>query len=221
MLGLRGVRLAIRYPEILQMQARAIIEAACDAKANGGNPQPEIMVPLTSDAGELVKVRAVIESEAAAVFAEREMSVDYQIGTMVETPRAALTAHRLAEHADFFSVGSNDLTQTTYALSRDDAETSFLIDYLRIGVYQHDPFASIDTEAVGSLIDAAVSAARAIGDHFEVGVCGEHGGDPVSIRWCHQHGLTYVSCSPFRVPVARLAAAHAALAEATVSTTAA
>ena len=214
MLGLRGVRLAIRHPEILQMQARAIFEAACDARASGGDPRPEIMVPLTSDAGELVKARAVIDSEAAAVFAEREMSVDYQIGTMVETPRAALTAHRLAEHADFFSVGSNDLTQTTYALSRDDAEASFLIDYLRLGVYQHDPFTSIDTEAVGPLIDMAVSAARASGgDQFEVGVCGEHGGDPTSIAWCHQHGLSYVSCSPFRIPVARLAAAHAALAE--------
>ena len=213
MLGLRGVRLAIRHPEILQMQARAILEAACDAMASGGDPRPEIMVPLTSDAGELVKARAIIESEAAVVFAERGMSVGYQVGTMVETPRAAMTARRLAEHADFFSVGSNDLTQTTYALSRDDAETSFLIEYLRSGVYQHDPFTSIDTEAVGPLIDMAVSAARASDDQFEVGVCGEHGGDPTSIGWCHQHGLNYVSCSPFRVPVARLAAAHAALAE--------
>lgn len=213
MLGLRGVRLAIRHPEILQMQARAILEAACDAAERGGCPQPEIMVPLTSDAGELATVRAIVEREAEAVFAERGRSVGYRFGTMIETPRAALTAKRLALHADFFSIGSNDLTQTTYALSRDDAETSFLIDYLRTGVFAHDPFTSLDPEGVGPLIDEAVGAARASSDGFEVGVCGEHGGDPSSIHWCHQHGLTYVSCSPFRVPVARLAAAQAALAE--------
>ena len=211
MLGLRGVRLALRYPEILQMQARAIFHAACDAKQAGGDPRPEVMVPLTTDAGELIKTREVIETEAAAVFAERGITVDYQVGTMVETPRAALTAPRLAEHADFFSVGSNDLTQTTYGLSRDDAETSFLIDYLRTGVYDHDPFTSIDPDGVGALIDLAVDAAN-LHDGFEIGVCGEHGGDPASIAWCHEHGLTYVSCSPLRVPVARLAAAQAALA---------
>ncbi|HET9648667.1 MAG TPA: pyruvate, phosphate dikinase [Microlunatus sp.] len=214
MLGLRGVRLAIRHPEILQMQARAIFAAACDAAEAGGDPHPEVMVPLTSDAGELITARAVIESEAAAVFAERGITIDYLIGTMVETPRAALTAARLVEHADFFSVGSNDLTQMTYAISRDDAETSFLIDYLRAGVYDHDPFTSLDPDGVGVLIDMAIDAARTCKDGFEVGVCGEHGGDPSSITWCHEHGLTYVSCSPFRVPVARLAAAQAALATA-------
>jgi pyruvate, orthophosphate dikinase len=213
MLGLRGVRLALRYPEILQMQARAIFEAACDAAEAGGDPRPEVMVPLTSDAGELIKARQIIEAEAKAVFAERERTVDYQIGTMVETPRAALTAERLAEYADFFSVGSNDLTQTTYALSRDDAEASFLIDYMRANVFEQDPFTSLDGEGVGKLVDMAIAAARARSDGFEVGVCGEHGGDPTSITWCHEHGLTYVSCSPFRVPVARLAAAQAALAE--------
>jgi pyruvate, orthophosphate dikinase len=213
MLGLRGVRLAIRYPEILQMQARAIFQAACDAAEAGGDPRPEVMVPLTSDAGELIRARQIIETEAKGVFAERERTVDYQIGTMVETPRAALTADRLAEHADFFSVGSNDLTQMTYALSRDDAETSFLIDYLRTNVFEQDPFSSLDGEGVGKLVDMAIAAARARSDGFEVGVCGEHGGDPTSITWCHQHGLTYVSCSPFRVPVARLAAAQATLAE--------
>jgi pyruvate,orthophosphate dikinase len=213
MLGLRGVRLAIRYPEILQMQARAIFQAACDAAEAGGDPRPEVMVPLTSDAGELIRAREIIETEAKAVFAERERAVPYQIGTMVETPRAALTADRLAEHADFFSVGSNDLTQTTYALSRDDAEASFLIDYLRTHVFGQDPFSSLDSEGVGKLIDMAIASARARSDGFEVGVCGEHGGDPTSITWCHEHGLTYVSCSPFRVPVARLAAAQAALGE--------
>ncbi len=214
MLGLRGVRLAIRHPEILQMQARAIFTAACDAAEEGGDPRPEVMIPLTSDAGELIRARQVIDSEAAAVFADRGITVDYLVGTMVETPRAALTADKLAEHADFFSVGSNDLTQTTYALSRDDAETSFLIDYLRTGVYDHDPFSSLDPDGVGLLIDRAIAAARTREDGFEVGVCGEHGGDPASIAWCHAHGLTYVSCSPFRVPVARLAAAQAALATA-------
>jgi pyruvate,orthophosphate dikinase len=213
MLGLRGVRLAIRYPEILQMQARAIFEAACDAAEAGGDPRPEVMVPLTSDAGELIKARQIIETEAKAVFEERERAIPYQIGTMVETPRAALTADRLAEYADFFSVGSNDLTQTTYALSRDDAETSFLVDYLRSHVFEQNPFSSLDSQGVGKLIDMAIASARARSDGFEVGLCGEHGGDPTSITWCHEHGLTYVSCSPFRVPVARLAAAQAALAE--------
>ena len=213
MLGLRGVRLAIRYPEILQMQARAIFEAACDAAEAGGDPRPEVMVPLTSDAGELIRARQIIETEAKAVFEERERAIPYQIGTMVETPRAALTADRLAEYADFFSVGSNDLTQTTYALSRDDAETSFLVDYLRSHVFEQDPFSSLDSQGVGKLVDMAIASARARSDGFEVGVCGEHGGDPTSITWCHEHGLTYVSCSPFRVPVARLAAAQAALGE--------
>ena len=213
MLGLRGVRLAIRYPEILQMQARAIFEAACDAAEAGGDPRPEVMVPLTSDAGELIRARQIIETVAKAVFEERERAIPYQIGTMVETPRAALTADRLAEYADFFSVGSNDLTQTTYALSRDDAETSFLVDYLRSHVFEQNPFSSLDSQGVGKLIDMAIASARARSDGFEVGLCGEHGGDPTSITWCHEHGLTYVSCSPFRVPVARLAAAQAALGE--------
>ncbi len=212
MLGLRGVRLALRYPEILQMQVRAIFEAACDALEAGGDPHPEVMVPLTTDAGELRKAREVIDAEAAAVFAERGLSMPYLVGTMVETPRAALTAPKLAAHADFFSVGSNDLTQTTYGLSRDDAETSFLVDYLRTGVYDHDPFTSIDPDGVGALIDLAIDAAD-LHEGFEVGVCGEHGGDPTSIGWCHEHGLTYVSCSPLRVPVARLAAAQAALTD--------
>ncbi len=218
MLGLRGVRLAIRHPEILQMQARAIFEAVCDAVEKGYDPHPEVMVPLTSDVGELIRARQIIDAEAQAVFAERQIEVSYQVGTMVETPRAALTAQRLAEHADFFSIGSNDLTQMTYGLSRDDAETSFLLDYLRSGIFDQDPFTSIDPQGVGPLIDLAVSAANKTGRQLEVGVCGEHGGDPTSIIWCHQHGLSYVSCSPFRVPVARLAAAQAALADPSAGT---
>ena len=213
MLGLRGVRLALRYPEILQMQVRAIFHAVCDAYEAGVTPRPEIMVPLTTDVGELIKARELIVAGATAVFGERHLAIPYQVGTMVETPRAALTAARLAKHADFFSIGSNDLTQTTYGLSRDDAETSFLLDYLRTGIYDQDPFTSIDPDGVGPLIDAAVTAAAERGAGFEVGVCGEHGGDPTSIAWCHQHGLTYVSCSPLRIPVARLAAAQAALTD--------
>ncbi len=212
MLGLRGVRLALKYPEILQMQTRAIFHAVCDAYESGVTPRPEIMVPLTTDAGELIKARELIVAGATAVFNERDMAIPYQVGTMVETPRAALIAAHLAQHADFFSIGSNDLTQTTYGLSRDDAETGFLADYLRAGIYHQDPFTSIDPEGVGPLIDNAVAAAHERDDRFEVGLCGEHGGDPTSITWCHQHGLTYVSCSPLRIPVARLAAAQAALA---------
>ena len=211
MLGLRGVRLAIRHPEILQMQTRAIFHAACDAVEAGCQPQPEVMVPLTCDVAELIRVREVIESEAEAVFSDRQLRVGYRIGTMIETPRAALLAAGYTEHADFFSVGSNDLTQMTYGLSRDDAETSFLLDYLRTEVFDHDPFTSIDPEGVGALIDSAVRAAGQAEHPIEIGVCGEHGGDPTSIAWCHQHGLSYVSCSPFRIPVARLAAAQAAL----------
>ena len=211
MLGLRGVRLAILYPEILQMQARAIILAACDAAEAGGDPQPEIMVPLTADAAELARVRELIEAEVREVLEERGTEINYTVGTMIETPRAALTAGRLAAHAAFFSFGTNDLTQTTFAISRDDAETGFLIDYLRLGVLAHDPFTSLDTDGVGQLIDMAVAAARQTNPAFETGICGEHGGDPASIAWCHEHDLSYVSCSPFRVPVARLAAAQAAL----------
>jgi pyruvate, orthophosphate dikinase len=213
MLGMRGVRLAIRHPEIAQMQARAIMEAACDAAEEDLRPQPEIMVPLVTDAAELRRVRVLIETEARAVLDERGLDVAYRVGTMIETPRAALLADRLAAEADFFSFGTNDLTQTTYALSRDDAETSFLIDYLRLGVLDRDPFGTLDVDGVGQLVDAALTRGTATRPGLETGICGEHGGDPASIAWCHAHGLSYVSCSPYRVPVARLAAAHAALDE--------
>jgi pyruvate,orthophosphate dikinase len=212
MLGLRGVRLAILYPEILQMQVRAIISAACDAAEADGDPRPEIMVPLTCDAAEMARVRELIDAEARTVLDERGTDLTYTVGTMIETPRAALTAGRLATHAAFFSFGTNDLTQMAFAISRDDAETGFLIDYLRLGVLAHNPFTSLDTDGVGQLIDLALTAARRTDPAFEAGICGEHGGDPASIAWCDEHDLSYVSCSPFRVPVARLAAAQAALA---------
>jgi pyruvate,orthophosphate dikinase len=214
MLGMRGVRLAIRHPEIVQMQTRAIMHAACDvAQEEGGDPHPEIMIPLTVDAGELSRVREVVEREAEAVLAEREVEVAYRVGTMIETPRAALTAAAVAAHADFFSFGTNDLTQTTFALSRDDAEAKFLVTYLQQGILAQDPFSTIDADGVGALMRTALAEGRATRPELETGVCGEHGGDPTSIAFCHAQGLTYVSCSPYRVPVARLAAAHAALAD--------
>ena len=211
MLGLRGVRLAIRYPEIARMQARAVFEAACDAVAEGLDPRPEVMLPLTTHAEEYARVRTLVEDEARRVLEERDVDVEYQIGTMIETPRAALIAGELAQDAEFFSFGTNDLTQTTFAISRDDAEAGFLVEYLADGILEHNPFTTLDTEGVGVLVDMATRNGRAARSGLEVGVCGEHGGDPATIAWCHDHGLDYVSCSPYRVPVARLAAAQAAL----------
>ena len=214
MLGFRGVRLGILMPEIPRMQAQAIIEAACNAKENGFDPKPEIMIPLSVHVAELEKVKAVIVDVAEEVMAVRGVKVDYQVGTMVETPRAALTAGELAKEAEFFSFGTNDLTQTTYALSRDDAEKSFLIEYVEQGILPVNPFATLDPNGVGGLIKIAVETGRAARPGMEIGICGEHGGDPESVATCHELGLDYVSCSPFRVPVARLAAAHAALNDA-------
>ncbi|MDJ0952253.1 MAG: pyruvate, phosphate dikinase [Acidimicrobiia bacterium] len=214
MLGFRGVRLGILMPEIPRMQAQAIIEAACNAKENGFDPKPEIMIPLSVHVAELEKVKAVIVDVAEEVMAARGVTVDYQVGTMVETPRAALTAGELAKEAEFFSFGTNDLTQTTYALSRDDAEKSFLIEYVEQGILPVNPFATLDPNGVGGLIKLAVEGGRAARPGMEIGICGEHGGDPESVATCHELGLDYVSCSPFRVPVARLAAAHAAINDA-------
>jgi len=211
MLGFRGVRLGILMPEIPRMQAQAIIEAACNAKENGFDPKPEIMIPLSVHVAELEKVKAVIVEAAEKVMEARGVKVDYQVGTMVETPRAALTAGELAKEAEFFSFGTNDLTQTTYALSRDDAEKSFLIEYINQGILEVNPFATLDPEGVGALIKIAVEDGRAARPGMEIGICGEHGGDPESVATCHTLGLDYVSCSPFRVPVARLAAAQAAI----------
>ncbi len=211
MLGLRGVRLGLRMPELTRMQARAIFEAAIEVADEGGDPRPEIMIPLVSHANELVRQRQHIEDVARTVLAGRDLH--YQIGTMIEVPRAALTAEQIAEHADFLSFGTNDLTQTTFGISRDDAEAAFLLDYLAGGILPQNPFASIDGDGVGRLMRIALEGARTARPDIGTGVCGEHGGDPASIAMCHDMGLDYVSCSAYRIPVARLAAAHAALAE--------
>ena len=213
MLGLRGCRLGIIYPEITAMQVRAIFEAACACAAAGVDVRPEVMIPLAGHWKELEVQQQALEAEAEKVMAERGRRVDYKFGTMIEIPRAALTADQLARFAQFFSFGTNDLTQTTYAISRDDAEKGFLVEYLKRGILPENPFASIDEDGVGKLMAMAVELGRHQRPGMEIGICGEHGGDPKSISFCHRIGLDYVSCSPFRVPVARLAAAHAALAE--------
>ncbi|HYK79617.1 MAG TPA: pyruvate, phosphate dikinase [Micropepsaceae bacterium] len=214
MLGHRGCRLGITYPEIYEMQARAILEAALDAEAESGKPvQLEIMIPLVGFKSELDFLKERIASVAEAVKQNRGKTPSYMIGTMIELPRAALMAKEIAESAEFFSFGTNDLTQTTLGVSRDDAG-SFLSEYLARGLIDRDPFVSIDRLGVGELVQIAVERGRSSRPKLKLGICGEHGGDPDSIRFCHQAGLDYVSCSPFRVPVARLAAAQAALAPA-------
>lgn len=211
MLGHRGCRLAITYPEIAEMQARAIFEAAVEAGKRTGRPvKPEIMVPLVSLKEELDFVKALIDATAEAVMEETNQSFDYIVGTMIELPRAALQARKIAEAAEFFSFGTNDLTQTTYGISRDDA-SRFINDYVRSGVIEQDPFISIDIDGVGELVEIAVERGRFTRPDIELGICGEHGGDPASIEFCEMVGLDYVSCSPFRVPIARLAAAQATL----------
>jgi pyruvate,orthophosphate dikinase len=211
MLGTRGVRLGILFPELPRMQVRAIIEAACDVAQQGVDVKPEIMIPLTSHVNELKRLREILESEARAVMAEKGVTVEYMFGTMIEIPRAALTAAELAEYAEFFSFGTNDLTQTTFGISRDDAEQGFLLHYLQENLLEENPFASIDRGGVGRIMKIAVEDGRSKRPDLEIGICGEHGGDPASIALCHELGLTYVSCSPFRVPIARLAAAQAAI----------
>jgi len=211
MLGHRGCRLCITYPEICEMQTRAILEAALECKSNGIKVTPEIEVPLVGSKRELDLVKAVIDSTAAQIFAEKGDKVDYKVGSMIELPRAALLADEIAENCTFFGFGTNDLTQTTLGMSRDD--TGKILDEYRMrGVYVADPFASIDVEGVGKLIDTAVKLARKVKGHdIHVGVCGEHGGDPESINFFHSVGMDFVSCSPYRVPIARLAAAQAAV----------
>ena len=211
MLGLRGVRLGLRIPELIRMQTRAIAEAGLDAKAAGHRVHAEIMVPLVGHAAEMASARSVIADELAAVFDERHDSLTVPIGTMIEVPRAALTAGAIAEHADFFSFGTNDLTQMTMAISRDDAEASFLLGYLAEEIIDDNPFRTIDEHGVGRLMELATGEGRATRPGLAVGICGEHGGEPASIALCQRYGLDYVSCSAYRVPVARLAAAHAAL----------
>lgn len=213
MLGLRGCRLGITRPEFNEMQVRAIFEAACELKKEGYNPKPEVMIPLVGHVNELKVVREQLEAVAKKVMEEQGITVDYKFGTMIEVPRAALTAGEIAEYAQFFSFGTNDLTQMTFGYSRDDAEGKFLFVYLEKGILSNDPFQTLDTKGVGRLMEMAVKEGRATRPDLEVGICGEHGGDPDSIMFAHEIGLNYVSCSPFRVPVARLAAAHAALKE--------
>jgi len=212
MLGLRGCRLGIVYPEITRMQARAILEAACDVRAEGVDVHPEIMIPLVGTRKELADQADEVRTVAAEVFAERGMEVDYLVGTMIEIPRAALTADRIAEVGEFFSFGTNDLTQMTYGVSRDDAG-KFLPPYLKEEIWPADPFATLDQEGVGQLVEMGVRKGRSTRPDLKVGICGEQGGDAETVKFCHRVGMNYVSCSPFRLPVARLAAAQAAIEE--------
>jgi len=211
MLGLRGVRLGIHMEGLTRMQSRAVFEAAGMVQAEGVRARPEVMIPLVSHVNELKAQREIVDEVAKAVMAESGHSVSYRVGTMIEVPRAALTADRLAAEATFFSFGTNDLTQMTYGISRDDAEKGFLLEYMSRGILPENPFVSLDREGVGSLILIGIERGRKARPDLEVGICGEHGGDPASIAFCHEAGLDYVSCSPYRVPVARLAAAQAAL----------
>ncbi len=210
MLGHRGCRLGISYPEIYEMQVRAIIEAACDVALTGDAPVPEIMHPLVAKGEEMNFLRILTDRTAKAVMEERGVTIQYMVGTMIELPRAAIRAGDLAENAEFFSFGTNDLTQTTFGISRDDC-SRFLEAYLAKGIFERDPFVTIDQEGVGDLIRIATERGRAVRPDVKLGICGEHGGDPASIAFCESVGLDYVSCSPYRVPIARLAAAQAAL----------
>ncbi len=213
MLGHRGCRLGVTYPEIYEMQARAIFEAAIEvAEKTGAAPVPEVMIPLVATRKELELMKAVVDKAAEAVFADKGRRIDYLVGTMIELPRAALRAGEIAEGAEFFSFGTNDLTQTTLGVSRDDA-ARFLTTYVEKGIYAKDPFVSLDIEGVGELVQIAATRGRATRPDIKLGICGEHGGDPASIAFCEQVGLDYVSASPYRVPIARLAAAQAALAQ--------
>lgn len=210
MLGHRGCRLGIIYPEITEMQARAIMEAACELKKKGIKVIPEIMVPLVGEVGEFKHQEEIIRRVASETQKKYNVKVDYKVGTMIEIPRAALTADKIAEVAEFFSFGTNDLTQMTLGLSRDDAG-KFLPAYVDLGFYKEDPFQALDQVGVGQLVEMGVKKGRSTRKDLKVGICGEHGGDPSSIEFCHKVGLNYVSCSPYRVPIARLAAAQAAL----------
>jgi pyruvate, orthophosphate dikinase len=218
MLGFRGCRMAIAYPEIAEMQARAIFEAAVEAgRSTGAAVVPEIMVPLIASKAELDLVKERIDAVARTVADESKTAVRYQVGTMIELPRAALRAGEIAATAEFFSFGTNDLTQTTLGISRDDA-ASFLGIYTAKGILPSDPFVSIDREGVGELVRIAAERGRKARKNLKLGICGEHGGDPASVAFCDEVGLDYVSCSPFRVPIARLAAAQAALGKSASST---
>jgi pyruvate,orthophosphate dikinase len=207
MLGHRGCRLGITYPDIYKMQVRAIMEAACDCVSDGVDVQPEIMIPLAGTAEELRVTREAAEEVCQDVLKERDVRVNYRIGTMIEIPRAALTADEVAKHAEFFSFGTNDLTQMTFGYSRDDVGT-FVPEYVEREILPKDPFQSLDVSGVGQLVSIGVERGRKTNPDLKIGICGEHGGDPESVKFCYRVGMNYVSCSPFRVPVARLAAAQ-------------
>jgi pyruvate,orthophosphate dikinase len=210
MLGHRGCRLGITFPEITAMQTRAILGAACQLKKEGFDPRPEIMVPLIGILYELKQQKSVIQKVAEEVFAEEGVRIEFEIGTMIEIPRAALTADRIATEAEYFSFGTNDLTQMTFGYSRDDI-ASFLPAYLEKKILKVDPFQVLDQNGVGQLIKMAVEKGRGVRPNLRTGICGEHGGEPSSVKFCAKVGLDYASCSPFRVPIARLAAAQAAV----------
>jgi pyruvate,orthophosphate dikinase len=212
MLGHRGCRVGIVYPEITVMQARAIFEAACEVAEAGTAVHPEVMIPLVGDVRELGNQRQIVEEVAHEVLSRHGTNVEYKVGTMIEIPRGALTADQVAQEADFFSFGTNDLTQTAFGISRDDAG-KFLRPYLDAGIWDFDPFERLDRTGVGSLMEIGVQKGRTRKPNLKIGICGEHGGEPSSVEFCHQVGLDYVSCSPYRVPIARLAAAHGALKE--------
>jgi len=211
MLGLRGVRLGLMIPDFVKVQTRAILNAQIAVKKAGGNPIAKIMIPLVGHVNELAATKALLETEARAVEEKAGVKVDYKFGTMIEVPRGALTADEIAREASFFSFGTNDLTQMTFGFSRDDAEGGFLLKYVEDKILPVNPFQTLD-DAVAGLMKIAVEKGRATRPDLEIGICGEHGGDPESIAKCERLGLDYVSCSPFRVPVARLAAAQAVLA---------
>ena len=211
MMGHRGCRLAVTYPEIARMQTRALLEAAIEVNEEDGyDITPEIMIPLVGEAKELKFVKNIVVETAELVKKEKNSNIEYHIGTMIEIPRAAITADEIAKEAEFFSFGTNDLTQMTFGFSRDDAG-KFLGAYYENKIYEQDPFARIDQAGVGALIKIAVEKGKSVRPNIKLGICGEHGGDPSSVEFCHNAGLTYVSCSPFRVPIARLAAAQAAI----------
>jgi pyruvate,orthophosphate dikinase len=212
MLGHRGCRLSVTYPEILEMQVRAITEATIECIRDGVDAKPEIMIPLVGTANELSLLRTKVEQTIAAVKEAEDYTdnLNILIGTMIEIPRAALTADEIANHADFFSFGTNDLTQMTFGYSRDDVNT-FLPEYIKQEILFCDPFQSLDTAGVGQLVEMGTNKGRSTSSKLKVGICGEHGGDPASIEFCHKVGMDYVSCSPFRVPIARLATAQAAV----------
>ncbi len=214
MMGLRGCRLGLMYPEINEMQVRAIFEAACDLKKEGWDVKPEIMIPLVSHVNELKVDRELLERVAKDVMKEKGVDVDYMFGTMIEIPRAALTADEIAQYAEFFSFGTNDLTQMTFGFSRDDAESKFLGKYVEEKILPRNPFETLDQQGVGQLVEVAIEKALKVKPNLKLGICGEHGGDPDSVKFCHRIGLNYVSCSPFRIPQARLAAAQAVIEEA-------